>query len=145
MFEVSFPELVILAVVALLVLGPERLPRAARFVGLWVRKARAQWFAVKGEFEREMAADELRRSLQQAREVAEDVRGSLQDTARQADAAVRETGSRLRAAGEELESVAKMPPAGDAAAPRVDDHAPAAAALPPPDSGEHEDHDQPRN
>ena len=45
MFEISFPELIILAVVALLVLGPERLPRAAQFAGLWVRRARAHWHA----------------------------------------------------------------------------------------------------
>lgn len=63
MFDVGFSELLIIAVVALLVLGPERLPKAARFAGLWVRRARAQWYSVKSEFEREMAADELRRSL----------------------------------------------------------------------------------
>lgn len=63
MFEIGFPELVILAVVGLLVLGPERLPKAARFVGLWVRRARAQWYSVKSEFERELAAEEMARSL----------------------------------------------------------------------------------
>lgn len=88
MFEVSFPELVILAVVALLVLGPERLPRAARFAGLWVRKARAQWFAVKAELEREMAADEMRRSLQQARSAIEDAGQALGDAGREAEAAL---------------------------------------------------------
>ncbi len=64
MFDVSFTELMLIAVVALLVLGPERLPKAARFAGLWVRKARAQWYSVKSEFERELAAEELKRSLQ---------------------------------------------------------------------------------
>lgn len=63
MFDIGFSELLLIGVVALLVLGPERLPKAARFTGLWVRKARAQWYAVKTEFEREMAADELTRSL----------------------------------------------------------------------------------
>ena len=43
MFDIGFSELLVIAVVALLVLGPERLPTAARFAGLWVRKARAQW------------------------------------------------------------------------------------------------------
>ena len=51
MFDVGFSELLIIAVVALLVLGPERLPKAARFAGLWVRKARAQWYSVKSELE----------------------------------------------------------------------------------------------
>lgn len=63
MFDVGFSELFVIAVVALLVLGPERLPRAARLVGLWVRRARAHWFAVQSELESELAADELRRSL----------------------------------------------------------------------------------
>ena len=63
MFDVGFSELLIIAVVALLVLGPERLPKAARFAGLWVRKARAQWYSVKAELERELATEELQRSL----------------------------------------------------------------------------------
>ena len=46
MFDVGFSELLLIAVVALLVLGPERLPKAARFAGLWVRRARAQWNSV---------------------------------------------------------------------------------------------------
>lgn len=63
MFDVGFSELIIIAIVALLVLGPERLPKAARFAGLWVRKARAQWYSVKAELERELAAEELQRNL----------------------------------------------------------------------------------
>ena len=55
MFDVGFSELLVIAVVALLVLGPERLPKAARFAGLWVRRARAQWNSVKAEFERDLA------------------------------------------------------------------------------------------
>ena len=91
MFEISFPELIILAVVALLVLGPERLPRAAQFAGLWVRRARAHWYAVKSELEQELAADELKRSL-------------------------RETGDALREAGQSLRD-APSTPAADAAPP----------------------------
>lgn len=78
MFEVSFPELVILGAIALLVLGPERLPKAARFVGLWVRKARAQWFAMKNELEQELANEELRRSLQETRQALQEVQQGVQ-------------------------------------------------------------------
>jgi sec-independent protein translocase protein TatB len=63
MFDVGFSELLIIAVVALLVLGPERLPKAARFAGLWMRRARAQWYSVKAELERELASEEMQRSL----------------------------------------------------------------------------------
>ena len=66
MLDFSFGELLLLAVVALLVLGPERLPKAARLAGLWARKARTQWNAVKAELENEIADEELRRSLREA-------------------------------------------------------------------------------
>ena len=68
MFDIGFSELLVIAVVALLVLGPERLPKAAHFVGLWVRRARSQWNSVKSEFERDLASEELKRSLQETRE-----------------------------------------------------------------------------
>jgi sec-independent protein translocase protein TatB len=72
MFDVGFSELLVIAVVALLVLGPERLPRAARFAGLWVRRARAQWHTVRNELEQELAADDLRRSLEEANALVRD-------------------------------------------------------------------------
>ena len=56
MFDIGFSELFVIAVVALVVLGPKRLPNAARFAGLWVRRARAQWHSVKSELERELGA-----------------------------------------------------------------------------------------
>ena len=56
MFDFSLGEMLVVALVALVVLGPERLPKAARFAGLWVRRARAQWHSVRDELERELAA-----------------------------------------------------------------------------------------
>ena len=90
MFEVSFPELVILAVIALLVLGPERLPKAARFAGLWVRRARAQWHSVKSELERELAEEELKHSLEATRKALQEAETALREQAADADATVRE-------------------------------------------------------
>lgn len=85
MFDIGFSELLLIAVVALLVLGPERLPKAARLAGLWARKARTQWNAVKAELENEIADEELRRNLREAstalREGAHQLRG-LPDTLR---------------------------------------------------------------
>jgi len=72
MFDIGFGELLLIAVVALVVLGPERLPKAARFAGLWIRKARAQWNAVKAELENEIADEELRRNLRSASEALHD-------------------------------------------------------------------------
>lgn len=77
MFDIGFSELLIIAVVALVVLGPERLPKAARFAGLWVRRARAQWYSVKAELERDLAAEEMRRSMQEAGDVMRGVERSV--------------------------------------------------------------------
>ena len=81
MFDVGFSELLVIAVVALLVLGPERLPRAARFAGLWVRRARAQWHSVRNELEQELAAEDLRKSLDEANAAIRDADGALRDAA----------------------------------------------------------------
>jgi len=85
MFDIGFSELFMVAIVALLVLGPERLPKAARFAGLWVRRARAQWYSVKSELESELADEELRRSLR-----------ATQDELRNAREQLRESGEAMR-------------------------------------------------
>lgn len=79
MFDVGFSELLVIAVVALLVLGPERLPRAARMAGLWVRRAKASWYSVKAELERELADEELKRSLKNATQDLRDAGDALRD------------------------------------------------------------------
>jgi sec-independent protein translocase protein TatB len=81
MFDFGFSELLIIAVVALVVLGPERLPKAARFVGVWVRRARAQWSSVKDELERDIASEELKRNLQEARDALHDTERSFRSHA----------------------------------------------------------------
>lgn len=73
MFDIGFSELFLIAVVALVVLGPERLPKAARFAGLWVRRARAQWYAVKSELESELASEELKRTVRDTRQAVADI------------------------------------------------------------------------
>ena len=81
MFELGWIEIFFIGVIALVVLGPERLPKAARFAGLWVRKARAQWFAVKSELDRELAAEELKASLAAERDAIRDAVKQLDDEA----------------------------------------------------------------
>ena len=63
MFGISFSELLLVGLVALLVLGPERLPGAARTVGLWIGRLKRSFNAIKQEVEREIGADEIRRQL----------------------------------------------------------------------------------
>jgi sec-independent protein translocase protein TatB len=63
MFDIGFWELVLVGVVSLLVFGPERLPKVAREVALWIRRARAMANSVKQEIDQELQLQELRQSL----------------------------------------------------------------------------------
>lgn len=63
MFGVSFGELLLISLIALLVLGPERLPGAARTAGLWIGRLKRSFNAIKQDVERELGADEIRQQL----------------------------------------------------------------------------------
>lgn len=71
MFDIGFVELIVISVVALVVLGPERLPGAARTLGSFVSKARQGWNSVRGEFERQMALDDAQRQVREVRDAVE--------------------------------------------------------------------------
>ncbi len=60
MFEVGFSELVMVALVSLLVIGPERLPKVARLAGFWIGKARSIAATFKEEIKQELHTEELR-------------------------------------------------------------------------------------
>lgn len=64
MFDIGFLELVLISVVALIVVGPERLPRLARTAGLWLGRGRRMLSSVKDEIDRELKADELKQILE---------------------------------------------------------------------------------
>ena len=59
MFDVGFWEIAIIAVIALIVVGPQRLPHFARTAGLWVGKARRMVSDVKADIDREVRESEL--------------------------------------------------------------------------------------
>ncbi|WP_349616395.1 Sec-independent protein translocase protein TatB [Azotobacter salinestris] len=67
MFDIGFSELLLVGLIALLVLGPERLPVAARMAGLWIGRLKRSFNALKTEVEREIGADEIRRQLHNER------------------------------------------------------------------------------
>lgn len=71
MFDVGFWELAVIMVVALLVVGPERLPKLARTVGLWVGRGRRFVQTVKADIDKELAAEELKKTLAKQAEVPE--------------------------------------------------------------------------
>ncbi len=61
MFEVGFAELTLIAVIALLIVGPEKLPSLARTVGAWLGRARRMATNFRMELERELELSELKR------------------------------------------------------------------------------------
>jgi len=63
MFDVGFAEILLLSLVGLLVLGPERLPRVARTLGGLARKARSSWINLKRSIDAELRAEELKTPL----------------------------------------------------------------------------------
>jgi len=63
MFDIGFTELLLVAVVTLLVIGPEKLPETLRTVGLWMGRLRRSFLSVKTEIEREIGMDDVRRQL----------------------------------------------------------------------------------
>ncbi|HQY69864.1 MAG TPA: Sec-independent protein translocase protein TatB [Pseudomonadales bacterium] len=63
MFDIGFSELLLVGVIGLLVLGPERLPGAVRTASLWIGRIRRQFHEIKTEVEREIGADEIRAQL----------------------------------------------------------------------------------
>lgn len=63
MFNIHSTELLLVAIVALIVIGPEKLPSAIKTTSLWVGRFRRSFYKVKAEIERELNADEIRRQL----------------------------------------------------------------------------------
>lgn len=71
MFDIGFFEIIFIMVVALLVVGPERLPRVARTTGLWLGKLRGFVSSVKADIDRELATEELKKTLAKQASVPE--------------------------------------------------------------------------
>jgi twin arginine-targeting protein translocase TatB len=88
MIEISFGKLLLLALVALIVLGPERLPHAARTAGALLRRVRNGWDSVKSEVEREIQAEEIKRTLRETAESARAAQDNVQKGFRDAEEGV---------------------------------------------------------
>lgn len=83
MFEVGFSELLLVALVALLVLGPDRLPVAARMAGLWIGRLKRSFNSIKDEVARELGADQIRQQLHNEKilELEREMQKTLQSAA----------------------------------------------------------------
>lgn len=96
MIDISLTKLLLLAVVALIVLGPERLPHAARTAGALLRRMRSGWDSVRAEVEREIQAEEIKRTLRETAENARATHDSVREDIRAAGAGLRDTGEQVR-------------------------------------------------
>lgn len=79
MFDFGFWEMLMVVIVALIVVGPERLPGLARTAGFWVGKAKRMVNDVKSEIDRELAADELKKTLGE-QSIMDDVYEVIEET-----------------------------------------------------------------
>lgn len=80
MFDIGFAELLIVGVVGLVVLGPEKLPTAARTVGLWVGKIRRSVGSIQREINEELKVDELKRTTAMSKQQLDKELGDVTDS-----------------------------------------------------------------
>lgn len=92
MFDISFSELFVIGLVALIVIGPQRLPKVARTAGYLFGRLQRYVNDVKADIGREMELDELRK-----------LRSQFEDAARSVEKSVHEAGREMRAASDEIE------------------------------------------
>lgn len=80
MFDIGFLELAVIMVLSLLVLGPERLPKAAKTVGYWFGKARRYVEGMKAQVESEFDTAEVKRLLRNQEVQIRELQGKIQDS-----------------------------------------------------------------
>ncbi len=113
MFDIGFSEIFIIAVVALIVIGPERLPRVARTLGHLFGRLQRYVAEVKADINREMELDELRKlqsTVQDAaREIEQDVSAQVQYVESEVKQAGEEAKQTVESAAEPLKGISLMP------------------------------------
>ena len=114
MFDIGFWELGIIGLVALVVVGPERLPKLAYTAGKWVGKGRKMLSTVKGEIDKEMKAEELREILEKQKkelapleEIVEETSATLKNFAADTQQAAQDAEASSDALADSQEAVSK--------------------------------------
>ncbi len=129
MFDIGFWEIMIIAVLALLVVGPERLPGLARQAGRWVGNIRRFVSSARSDIERELQTEELKRLLQQQDQEIRELKQMFRETEQTLREEVEQTTQPLRSTVQEVTAKQNDAPAEAATTPR----APAAQPAPPTD------------
>lgn len=94
MFDIGFPELLLVSVIALIVIGPEKLPETIRTLSLWLGRLKRSLATIKSEIEAEIGADDIRRQLRD-----ESVLQEIKDTKLQLEDIIDSTRNDLAAIG----------------------------------------------
>ncbi|MEH6503350.1 MAG: Sec-independent protein translocase protein TatB [Cycloclasticus sp.] len=93
MFDIGFFEICLIGIIALLVIGPEKLPRVARTVGLWLGKAQGMVKTVKYEIDEQLRAEELKQSIQKAQD---DVKSNFSESIEDVETAFEDLQSEIK-------------------------------------------------
>lgn len=136
MFDFSFSELAVIGVVALVVIGPERMPKVARTVGQTLGRLQRYVNSVKSDIEREMQLEELKTLQAQVKQQAEDLQASLRQQASTLEANLRTTAADLSAELNPEAPQTPLPPPQARSEPSKPElppeSAPTSETLPPP-------------
>lgn len=128
MFDAGFTEFLLIMVVALLVVGPERLPGLARKAGYWIGRARSYFQSVRSDIEREFQADEFKRMLGEQEDELNRLKRMMDETRQQAREQVEETEYLVRAIPDDDKSETRPEkpelPESTAHAPETDERDP---------------------
>ena len=103
MFDFGFSEMLVIGVIALVVLGPERLPVVARTAGEWVGKAQRFVAQVKSDIDRETELSELKRIQDEAKALADDVKSTVEKSAAQIESDVKSAAGEAKAVAEKTQ------------------------------------------
>ncbi len=122
MFDASFPEMLLVGVIALLVIGPERLPGLASKLGRFVGKARAFIATTRSDIERELHAEELRGILSKQEQEIRELRNIMQNKTDEVRQGIRDTEQLIDTSTREAvqQAASKTPPAASASAPPLE-------------------------
>ncbi len=128
MFDIAFSEMLIIAVVALVVLGPEKLPKVARTAGLLLGRLQRYVNDVKSDISREMQLDELKKLQTQVEDSARSIERSVTTEFQSAETALNQTAQGVTETVAQVSAEAEaVPPAAVAAAPTAEIPAPVSA------------------
>ncbi|MCE2679292.1 MAG: Sec-independent protein translocase protein TatB [Burkholderiales bacterium] len=104
MFDVGFSEMIVIGIVALVVIGPERLPKVARTVGHLIGRAQRYVSDVKRDIDREVQIDELRKLQSQMQDAAREIETSVSSSVAEVKQELDKTEGELTAVADSLNS-----------------------------------------